>query len=567
MESSEKNSPGQVMNPPLVILAGFMGTGKTATGQALAGLLGRTFMDTDQVIEEREQMTVEEIFSRHGEAHFREREAALVQELTRRSGLVVATGGGMLLNEMNFKTLSRLGPVYLLHASIDAILTRIHKDSTRPLVKSGKGSKDARKKVESLLKAREAVYARVPRQIDTTDIDPHETACRIAGSLDLSSHTLTLLYPAGTLPSAQIECGNKDAILPGSVPTYIEIGCGLLSSLGSRLKSLGHDSRAFVLIPEKVKQHHLGQVAESLNSASIPWEEIIVKDRDREKSLDQAGDLISRLAEKGASRDSVILAVGGGVTGDLAGFVASIYMRGMPFVQVPTTLLAQVDAGMGGKTGVNHKHAKNLVGSFYPARLVLSDPCTLRTLPQEELANGMAEVVKTAIIGSPDLYDQLIDELSKTASAKLKEIPFLEACVKKCAAVKTAIVTRDPFEKDERRLLNLGHTVGHAFEAMDDYTRYSHGQAISLGMVAVLHIARARGMATKEFVIDTVKILEQCGLPVTFPSMDKTAFLQSLNLDKKKMKGRIHFILPERPGACVIKDDVTEDEIFAAVSA
>lgn len=558
-----KNEPAA---PALIILSGFMGTGKSATGEALAAVLGRTFLDTDTVIEKCEGKSVDRIFKDHGESHFRKLEAALVKELAERDGLVVATGGGMLLDSDNLDTLSSCGPVYLLEASPETIASRLKGDATRPLLKGSEQGGSLEDRIRDLLKERASAYANIEHRIDTTGKDPEEVALQIAGDLNPLSHSIPLPYPAGALPSAKAK-GKRSSSETGHVNTSIEIGRGLLSSLGARLAAMDLNTRAFVLIPENVRRHHMHQVADSLTRASIPFEEIVIRDRDSEKTLDQANELIGVFARNSATRDSVVIAVGGGVTGDLGGFAASIYMRGMPCVQVPTTLLAQVDASMGGKTAVNHKHAKNLVGTFYPAHLVLSDPCTLRTLPMKEIANGMAEAVKTAIIGDPDLYGLLEGGLSKKDDNKLGDMAFLEECVLRCTRVKADIVRRDPFEKNERRLLNLGHTIGHAFEAMDEYRRYSHGQAVSLGLLAVLRIALARKMAEATFVDDTFRILESCGLPTVFPKIDKSTFLQSLNLDKKKLKGKLHFILPERPGSCVIVDDVTETEIFDAISA
>jgi 3-dehydroquinate synthase len=575
--------------PPLVVVTGFMGTGKTETARALADILGLEFIDSDHLIESRQGMTVAEIFETRGEPYFRALEEEICNELAERTGLVVATGGGTLISEKNYQALSRKGTVVLLEASVAAILERVKRDRARPLLfgeQSGNtdasaaadarhlpddstprddgsspdgasspdsGSSpdssrpaatrdpDLKSRIVEILKARETAYRRIGARIDTTELQPQEAACRIAASLELPFRTLTI--PA---------------------PTRIETGRGLLSKLGERLHSAGLHARLFLIMPANIREIFRGQISASLDSAAIPWQEIPARDGDPDKTLPQAGEIIDRLAAQGAVRDAVVVAVGGGVTGDLAGFVASIYMRGIALVHVPTTLLAQVDASIGGKVGVNHPRAKNLIGSFYQPHLVLSDPCTLRTLPDREISNGMAEVVKTAIIGSPALFDFLDQELSTSPRRKLRKPEFLERCVAECAAVKSAIVTRDPFERDERRVLNLGHTLGHALESVKAYA-LTHGEGVSIGLVAALRIAVERGVARADLLERTRRILAQCGLPIAAPAFDETALVAGLHLDKKRRSGRLHFVLPIRPGMVEVVDDVSETEMLAAL--
>lgn len=516
----------------LVVLTGFMGTGKTETGRKLAEILGRGFVDTDDLIEEKEGISIAKIFESKGEDQFRRCEEEVIEKLVERDNLVVATGGGALLSNRNYELLENNAELVLLQASVEAIVDRVQGDETRPLLKSG----SPREKIEALLEARGSAYGRIPIKLDTTAISPRKAALRIAASLDLPCTTIELPVAGGN--------------------TRIEIGNGLLSNLGKKLRTLGLDARIFVLIPSNVGALYLEQIEASLKPENLSFETIPVLDGDAHKNLDQVKEILDWLARSGATRDSVIVAVGGGVTGDLCGFAASIYMRGIPLVHVPTTLLAQVDASIGGKTGVNHPNAKNLIGTFYPPRLVLSDPCTLRSLPREQVANGMAEVVKTALLGSKALFEHLE-----------KNSDDLERCVRECAAVKAGVVERDPLEKNERRILNLGHTLGHAFEALGGYGKLLHGQAVSIGMVAALRIAVGRGLIDEDLLHRTIKLLERCGLPVTPPPVEKPAFMKSLHLDKKKRDGKLHFVLPQRLGSCIIVNDVTEEEINRSLEA
>lgn len=533
-----------------MVLAGFMGTGKSETGRALAAMLGLDFADTDRIVEEREGIDLPAIFRDKGEAYFRSREEEVCLELAGRSGLVVATGGGVPVGKRGFPALSRNGKVFLLEASVDAILERVGRGGSRPLLSSDREGADTglagkKEKVVRLLEARQQAYSAIESKVDTTRIKPNEAACRIAASLDLPFRTVPVRVMDGL--------------------TRIETGRGLLCRLGDRLASEVRASSYHLLIPQKVRDLFIDRIEASFRAASISWTEIAIQDRENGKSLKQAGEIVDRLAASGAGRDAAVVAVGGGVTGDLSGFAASIYMRGIPLVHVPTTLLAQVDSSIGGKTAVNHPRAKNLVGSFFQPRLVVSDPCALASLPAREIAGGLAEVVKTAMLGSPGLFEFMEKELSDEPEQSVRTVPFLERCVAECAAVKGGIVERDPFEKDERRVLNLGHTLGHAIEAVAGYGRVIHGEAVSIGLVAACRIAAGRGRLEGEILERTRAILEACGLPVAPPALDREALLQAVHLDKKKKSGKVRFVLPVALGETVVTDDVTEAEMLAAL--
>lgn len=537
---------------PLVVITGFMGTGKTETGRQLAELLGCPFVDTDALIEARAGKSIPEIFASDGEAQFRAREAELCRELAARSNLVVATGGGTLLPKESYDVLAARGVIFLLEASPAAILTRIGTGASRPLLKG-----DPVARIAQLLAERHAAYHRTERRLDTTSAPPAQVATAIAAQLVLPYTPLGLVVPEGSLRLA-----------PGvtaAAHSHIEIGCGLLSNLGLRLKAHGLARRVFLLIAENVRPLFHAQIQAALEEEKIAFEEIELRDGDGAKTFAQAGEILAELARRGAARDATAVTVGGGVTGDLGGFAASVFMRGIPFVQVPTTLLAQVDASIGGKVGVNLPQAKNLIGSFYQPALVVSDPATLRTLPAREIAGGMAEVIKTALIGSEDFFTRVETGLSQADA--LRDPAFLEECVRGCAAVKAAVVQRDPYEGGERRVLNLGHTLGHAFEAVARYEGFTHGEAVAVGLMSVLRIAVARARAAPELLERTRAMLVSAGLPISPPPVEREDFMRSLHLDKKKRAGKLVFVLPVEPGTMDLVDDVTDDEIRATLEA
>jgi 3-dehydroquinate synthase len=240
-------------------------------------------------------------------------------------------------------------------------------------------------------------------------------------------------------------------------------------------------------------------------------------------------------------------------------------MRGVALVQVPTTLVAQADASIGGKVGVNHPRAKNLIGTIHQPHLVLSDPDTLATLPARELASGMAEVVKTAIIGSPSLFEKL--SAASTGGAPQNDPALLEAAVRECVRIKGHIVEADPFERDERRVLNLGHTLGHAIEAVAGYGSVLHGEAVAIGLMAALTVAVNRGIATSDFLHATRSILLASGLPVHMPTLDEAALRAAVLSDKKRRSSGLTFVLPVAPGEVRMVSDVTDEELIRAATA
>jgi 3-dehydroquinate synthase len=303
----------------------------------------------------------------------------------------------------------------------------------------------------------------------------------------------------------------------------------------------------------------------ALDAAGLKSRFIEIDDTEQGKNFDQAERLLYELADAGVTRDGAVVALGGGVTGDLVGFVAATYMRGLPLVHVPTTLVAQVDASIGGKVGVNHPRIKNLVGTIHQPHLIVSDPDTLATLPARELAGGMAEVVKTAIIASADLFERL--RVSAETGAPQQDPLLLEDCIRQCARIKARIVEEDPFEHDRRRVLNLGHTLGHAIEAVAGYGKITHGEAVAMGLVTAANVAVKRGVATSDFLESTRSILTACGLPVSMPALDAEALLQAMGSDKKRRSGGLTFVLPVAPGDVRIVDDVSEKEILAAATA
>jgi 3-dehydroquinate synthase len=344
----------------------------------------------------------------------------------------------------------------------------------------------------------------------------------------------------------------------------IVIGHQILNMLGDAARRLGLGRKEMIITSTTVWPLYGKTVHDSLASGGFDVSVAAVSDDERSKSFGTVTSLYDKMLEDEFDRSSGIVAVGGGVVGDVAGFAAATFMRGIQFVQVPTTLLAQVDSSVGGKTGVNHPKAKNLVGAFHQPVLVWADISALPTLPERELRSGLAEVIKYAIIADRELFvmlEKTVSSFSRAASDALIEI------VSQCCSIKARIVEEDETEQGIRSVLNYGHTIGHALEAVTDYTRYTHGEAVAIGMTAAARISReidSTDLETVELIEDLVKA---AGLPTLIdPPIDPHEVVHQLNRDKKRLGGRIRWVLPQNIGNVFLTDEVPPDIVLKVLN-
>lgn len=346
----------------------------------------------------------------------------------------------------------------------------------------------------------------------------------------------------------------------------IYIGQHTLAQLGSLMGRNGLTGKALVLTDAQVGALYGEQVLGILAEAGFTAELFAVPPGEDSKSLAVAETVFSKAITMGLDRKSVIVALGGGVVGDLAGFIAATYLRGIPFVQVPTTLLAQVDSSVGGKVAVNHALGKNLIGAFYQPRLVLIDIALLQSLPERELASGLAEVIKYGIIEDADLFSYL-QKNSRPVLAKEPEA--LQHIIKRSCEIKAGVVEQDEKENSLRMILNFGHTMGHAVEADTGFGLYSHGESVAIGMAGAASLSAALGLCSQE-TVDTIRgILAQYKLPLGAPECTAGRLLPFLVRDKKAVGGKIHWVLVRSIGSILIKDDVppmTVDEILQEIT-
>lgn len=510
-----------------IFLAGFMGVGKSAVGRALAARTGRELRDMDAAIEERLGASIATIFRERGEAAFREEEARLCAEWAGEPDLVVALGGGAAASAMNRAAIEAGAELVCLSAGPEVIERRLAAVEDRPLLPAEGVERGQR--LRRLMASRAPDYASVFCQVDSGRCGPEAAAAEVLSSLEA----------ARALPE------HDRIVFADARQAYpILIGEGLGAALGSALRARGlvePGRRVLVVSDASVATLHGEGVRRALESAGLEVHAVAFPAGEAAKTLATIAALYDACAAAGIDRSSLILGLGGGVACDLAGFVAATWMRGLGIVQLPTSLLAMVDASVGGKTGFDRPEGKNLVGAFKQPAMVIVDPTFLATLPEDERRAGLAEAIKHGILADPALFE-LFEREPEASPAS-----WLTAAIE----VKRGVASRDPEERGERMLLNLGHTFAHAIEKVSGFT-IPHGFAVSAGLVAAAAMARELGRAPAALVARIRSVLAGAGLPVRFAQLDPTAVLAAMAQDKKRRGRALRFIIPLRLGAAAI---------------
>jgi 3-dehydroquinate synthase len=513
-----------------LIFIGFMGAGKSRAAQAAADRLGLGVIDTDDLLEGELGEPIATFFEREGEEEFRRREERLVVSML--DALAAQVGGPSSVVSLGGGAVERVAVQRALtqHLAVwcdvdEAVAWERSAGSGRPLAKD-------REEFSRLYAARRPTYEKVARAILPSE-------ARIAA--EEATPWLTAMQSDSRVRMAWAQSEG------GSYPALVGEGAvGLLDDARETLPA-ALPARTFCVADSAALEHH---------GRRLPKREVTIEIEGGEssKTISQAGRVLRRLAKAGARRDDCLLAFGGGVVGDLAGFCSATYQRGIPLVQAPTTLVAQVDSAYGGKTGVDLPEGKNYVGAYHQPIAVLADPTVLETLPREELAAGFVEVLKTGLIAGDPLWERVraIEELDL---ATLGDLIF------ECARVKIAIVAEDERDSGRRAVLNLGHTVGHAIEAATEYSRYRHGEAVGLGLLAALRLSGADELRT-----EIEGLLAAHALPVSLdPSVSVDDVVEAIGRDKKRTSEGIGFVLLERPGEPRWGKAVEPDRVRAAV--
>jgi 3-dehydroquinate synthase len=544
--------------PKNIILTGFSFTGKTQIGKRVAARLGWPFIDTDDLITERYRKPIAEIFATKGEPFFRELEREALMQACSRTNVVISTGGGAIIDPGNRELMRKSGVVICLEAQPETIQRRMEasarrnaSENVRPLLKGD----DPLERIRNLKEHRQVYYGIADWTVHTDKLALPETVEEV-----LRGYTLSLRErpPARRVSDASYVVQTGAATCPGYV------GWGILRDLGKRMREAGLSGTAFVIADAAVWKLYRRTVSDSLFNDTFTIQHYEVPPGEASKSLANAEKIYRWLASHKAERKHTIVALGGGMAGDLAGFVAATYVRGMPWVGVPTTLLAMVDSSIGGKTAVNLPDGKNLVGAFHQPRLIMADTQTLTTLPKRELTSGWAEVVKHGLILDKSLFDFIRAETKKLTTLDGK---VTTEVVRLAAAIKAKVVSEDERESGggPRTLLNYGHTIGHALETALGYEALLHGEAISIGMMGEAHISQRMGLMTADEVRQQREALEAFGLPMKSPAVDMAAMRRAMALDKKVADKKINWVLLQGIGSAVVRNDVPEGLVEEAL--
>ncbi len=516
-----------------IYLVGLSGSGKSTSGRLLAEKLGWEFVDTDREIEDRVGKPVARIFGEEGESSFRALERSALLATKDREPVVVATGGGAPLSPV-WQEVTKDALVIWLDVPPEEAAERLRSSGAeeRPLLAG-----DPAGRLRALLALRRPRYARAHLVVSTAGA----TAAEVAERLNAAARR----YFADDVLRPACEVRAASARYP------VFVAAGGLKRLGDVAREVGLRGRGF-LISDEVVAPRLASVAEqALRSAGYETATFAFPAGEEQKTLQTVTAVYRWLVSQRAERGDFIVCLGGGVVTDLGGFVAATYLRGVPFLHVPTTLLGMVDAAIGGKTGVDLPEGKNLVGAFAQPRAVLIDPDVLASLPERELRAGAAELVKHGLI----LDETLFADLERAGTLARMIDPALIA---RSVAVKAAVVSADERESGLRALLNYGHTLGHALEAATAYRRFLHGEAIAVGMYAAGRIAVEMGMLAPEAFERQQRLLTGLGLPDRAPGIPPEPVMAAMMLDKKVRGGQLRWILLERIGRATVRDDVPE---------
>jgi shikimate kinase/3-dehydroquinate synthase len=513
-------------HPSNIYLYGPSGSGKSTVGRLLADNLNRPFVDLDQEIETQSGMQIPEIFASEGEPGFRLREERVLEGVIGDQEAVIALGGGALTVPEVRTLVERNGTVITLNAPVDTLLTRLQADPIkRPLIAPSPGKEGTGTAEDNLiayLARRKEHYASFPLRVDTGGKNPAEIAWEI-----------------------QVQAGafHLQAMAGPKLPGYdVRVQAGGLDHLGEMLKVRGLKGPVALVTDENVAVLYSARAVQSLEEVGYRTHEIILQPGEVHKNLATLSRLWDAYLVAKIERGSTVVALGGGVVGDLAGFAAAVFLRGVSWVAVPTSLLAMVDASMGGKTGADLPQGKNLIGAFYPPRFVLADPEVLKSLPEVEFNNGMAEVLKHGVIADPDLFERCLALRGDNDLADLDEL------VRRGMAVKVRFIEEDPYERGIRAALNYGHTVGHGVELVSDFT-VRHGEAVAIGMVLEARLAERIGLANPGLSGEIAKALQHLNLPTKIPpGVDRVQIASAMWRDKKAAGGVVKFALPTAIG-------------------
>lgn len=556
-----------------IVLVGMMGCGKTAIGHRLAVRLALPFKDADaEIVAAAAGMSIPEIFAKYGETCFRDGERRVIARLLNDGPMVLATGGGAFMDARTRACIAERGVSLWFNAEHEVLMRRLRRKGDRPLLQTADPAATLRK----LMNQRYPTYALADLTVASRDV-PQETM------VEETISALAARLPA--LVAARQDRAPKEAPRPmhnltpmRSVKDFetcalpevvnvalngrayeIVIGAGLLAQAGKHVARVAPGAACAIVTDANVAPLFLPILERSLAAEGIHSASIVVEPGEASKSFGVFQRVCEDILAAKIERRDVVIALGGGVIGDLAGFAAASVRRGARFVQIPTTLLAQVDSSVGGKTGINSPHGKNLIGAFHQPALVLADVDALASLPAREFRAGYAEIVKYGLIGDRPFFEWLERNADAVFVSGAEQIRAISTS---CQA-KAKIVARDETEQGERALLNLGHTFGHAFERLTDYdaSRLVHGEGVAVGMACAMRFSTRLGLCGGQDSERAARHLASVGLPTHIRDIpgwrgDANAILDAMSQDKKVERGALAFILSRGIGAAFIAKSV-----------
>lgn len=589
-----------------IIITGFSGTGKSLVAEEVAQRLNWNFIDTDNEIVRLAGKPIAGIFQQDGENRFRELEREVIQRACRQEQMVIAIGGGAIVDRQNYELLAQNGLIVCLEAKPEAIYERLFHGNacdSEPEVRPLLADSNPLERIRQLKASRQPYYANVDWTVHTDRLDIGQVAEEVIrawrllrrhaprSDSDEARGDTPVAIPRHEMPKQSREYwapplprsrgndakrgGNdkekaRDQIDEGvacmvdtvtqSYPVFV--GYGLLDRIGQKIREAGLSGKTIVISDESVFSIYGEKMERSLRDAGFIVKSFVVPQGEATKSMAAAVKVYDFLVEHRAERDDVIVAFGGGMIGDLAGFVAATFLRGMPWIQVPTSLVAMVDASIGGKVGVNLPQGKNLVGSFYQPSLVLADVQALASLPQRELTSGWSEVIKYGLILDKDFFRFL-----EADAGKLQELEpnAVTQAIVRSAAIKAQVVSEDERERSKRTILNYGHTIAHGLEAATRYRSFLHGEAVAIGMMGAAKLSQRLGLLTLDVVQQQQFLLQRFGLPITFSQVDLAQVLRAMELDKKTRGKEIRWVLLEDIGRVTIRSDVPQEAVIAVL--
>ena len=537
-----------------IVLVGFMGSGKSTVGPHLAQRLERPFLDLDDVIEADAGRPVAEIFSSEGEAGFRERESRCLQRVLERDGSVLAVGGGAPMHDENWARIRSGNTVVALVAEPAELARRLNGSSDRPLLQPGVPSV-----IASLLPSRLSRYLEADVVVKTDGIDPAEVAEQVRGRLS-----------GGGLQRILID-------VPGS-PHEVTVGYGLTHLVPAALRRMnksprtpsppagegrGGGSPVLIVSDAAIAQRHAQPLIDALATDGISARLHLVPAGEAAKELAVLAGIYQALAVAGVDRQGVLIALGGGTVGDVAGFAAATWMRGIRYLQLPTTLLAMTDSSIGGKTAINLPAGKNLVGAVHQPSAIFCDLAYLATLPDDEYRASLAEVIKVAVIADGSFADWLKANLPAVMK---REPAAVREAVARAIAIKAAVVAEDPQELGVRAILNYGHTVGHALERAAGFGRLRHGEAVAWGMEVAGLISVRTGACAPGSVALQHALLRDAGLLANRPAVAHAKLIEAMRHDKKSRAGELRWVLLREIGRAEYGREVDPSVVEASLA-